>query len=574
MAGLAGLALAASFPQFNLAGLAWVAPGGLLFVALGRTGGQAFRLGYLGGLAHYLASLHWLLFIPYPSGAVMGWLALSAYLALWPAFWVWACWCWFPAFASPSASWRAGAPGAEVSSPSDATDSPPLPAAASWLAGAQRFASLGVMSRLAWGVSCGVAWVAMEMLVGRLLSGFPWNFLGVSQHRMLPLIQIASITGVYGVSFLVVWTSVGLVGAAVVLAARPHGRWGWLVEGCAPLLAVVLVALLGVRTLALAPAATGHGGAASRELKIALVQPSIPQTLIWDPAQNTNRFEKLLQLSELALAAKPDLLVWPEAAVPNLFRYSEHVYTAATGLARTHRVWMILGADDAEPRATRGGAEDFDYFNSSFLLNPSGEIAATYRKRRLVIFGEYVPLQRWLPFLRHLTPIEGGFTAGRHAVAFRLSELAAEASPLICFEDVFPHGVREAVTAHTDFLVNLTNDAWFGQSAAQWQHAVNALFRAIETGLPLIRCTNNGVTCWIDPRGRWREVFATETRGVYGEGFQIVRVPLPPLDQRPQPTFYREHGDWFGWGCVLGSALIGLFAALARRQRCRSSRQG
>lgn len=569
LAALAGLALAASFPKFDLAGLAWIAPGTLLFLALGRSGGQALRLGYLGGLAHYLASLHWLLFIPYPSGAVMGWLALSAYLALWPALWVWGCWRCFPGRTPRSTNRIALGPAAEGMPPGEEALSPLSLPAESWLAAARSFASVSLLQRLAWGVWCGAAWVALEMLVGRLLGGFPWNFLGVSQHRMLPLIQIASVTGVYGVSFLVAWTSVAIGGAAVGLAARPRAGWSGLVEGCVPLLGVVGVALLGVRTLALAPEAARS--AANREIKIALVQPSIPQTLIWDPAQNTNRFDKLLRLSELALAARPDLLVWPEAAVPNLLRYSEHVYRAATGLARTHRVWMILGADDAEPRPSGGGAAEYDYFNSSFLLNPAGEIAATYRKRRLVIFGEYVPLQRWLPFLRHLTPIEGGFTAGRRAVEFPLPALAVATSTLICFEDVFPHGVREAVTERTDFLVNLTNDAWFGQSAAQWQHAANALFRAVETGLPLIRCTNNGVTCWIDERGRLRAVFATETRGVYGEGFQIVRVPLPPADQRPQPTFYRRHGDWFGWGCVAATGLTGLWRAFAgwRRRRPR-----
>lgn len=563
LAVLAGLAWAASFPKLDLAGLAWIAPGGLLFVALGRTGGQAFRLGYLGGLAHYLASLHWLLFIPYPAGAVMGWLALSAYLALWPAWWVWACWRCFPVLARISTGRTAVAPSTETTQAGDATLQLRSPADASWLEAAGSFASASPGGRLAWGVFCGVAWVAMEMLVGRLLSGFPWNFLGVSQHRMLPLIQIASVTGVYGVSFLVAWTSVALGCAALVLVARPHTRWGWLTEVCAPLLAVMLVTVFGIRTLALPVAAPGQAATASREVKIALVQPSIPQTLIWDPAQNTNRFEKLLRLSELALAGRPDLLVWPEAAVPNLFRYSEHVYTAATGLARTHRVWMILGADDAEPRASRAGAAEFAYFNSSFLLTPAGEIAATYRKRRLVIFGEYVPLEGWLPFLRHLTPIEGGFTAGTRAVEFHLPELAVAASTLICFEDVFPHGAREAVTERTDFLVNLTNDAWFGESAAQWQHAANARFRAIEIGLPLIRCTNNGLTCWIDERGRLRAVFSTESRGVYGEGFLIVHVPLPRPGQRPAPTFYRQHGDWFGWSCVMVTGLTGLWGLLA-----------
>ena len=123
---------------------------------------------------------------------------------------------------------------------------------------------------------------------------------------------------------------------------------------------------------------------------------------------------------------------------------------------------------------------------------------ARYIKRKLVIFGEYVPLADWLPFLKYLTPIQGGFTPGRRPVSFPLPGLRAKTSVLICFEDIFPHLVREHVDDDTDFLVNLTNNGWFGESAAQWQHAANAVFRAVENGLPLVRCANNGLTCWVD----------------------------------------------------------------------------
>ena len=135
---------------------------------------------------------------------------------------------------------------------------------------------------------------------------------------------------------------------------------------------------------------------------------------------------------------------------------------------------------------------------------------------------------------------------------------------LICFEDVFPHCVREYVEDDTDFLLNLTNNGWFGESAAQWQHAANAVFRAVENGLPLVRCANNGLTCWVDARGRVEEIYFPGTRDIYGAGWKMARVPL--LAGQPRaPTFYRRHGDWFGWSCVAVSAL-GLGAAGLRRR--------
>ncbi|MDW8310584.1 MAG: apolipoprotein N-acyltransferase [Verrucomicrobiales bacterium] len=594
LALLAGLSLAAAFPTLNWSALAWVAPGVMLFAAMGQSGMRAFGLGYLAGLAHYLASLHWLLFLPYPSGAVAGWLALSLYLALWPGAWVWLCWRMFPLQAAtpsladatssvrvtpasaqgfeqpttdphlgdvPGMGGLSGRPVAAATGQSGAAARPAVaPSREAPLAGVEGFVSTTVWQRLMWALCCATAWVAWEMLVGRLLTGFPWNFLGVSQHRMLPLIQVAAVTGVYGVSFLVAWTSVSLGCAALALVHRPQQRWGWFAEARLPVVVVVIVVLIGLHRV-LQPAPPG------RELKIALVQPSFPQTRIWDPAQDTNRFEHLMRLSELALGAMPDLLVWPESAVPSLLRYNEHVYRGVTNLVRRHGVWLILCADDAEPRAGAGGRREYDTFNSSFLVSAAGDLVATYRKQRLVMFGEYVPLGRWLPFLHWFTPIEGGFTPGERPVQFRIRPLGVQTSPLICFEDIFPHLARRAVETETDFLVNLTNDAWFGRSAQQWQHAANALFRAVENGLPLVRCTNNGLTCWIDSHGRMHEVFFGRSNDIYGEGFKIARMRLPVPGQARTPTFYWHHGDWFGWACVGWTALVGWNRVWRKRRR-------
>jgi len=526
----AGLVLAAAFPGPAVAGLAWVAPGLLLAAAFGTSGGRAFRVGWVAGMAHFLTSLYWLLHIPVMKLApIAGWLALSAYLALYTGLWVWLCWRLCPA--------------------------PPGEAGDGWSLQLQRFAAIRWSERAQWALTCAALWVALEMIRARFLSGFPWNPLGASQSRMLPLIQIASVTGVYGVSFLIVWFSAALFSAAALLAAGGRRvRWAKL-EVVPPLLAAVGVVYWGL-SYALRP----DPPAAS--LNVALVQPSIPQSVIWDLGADSNRFAKLLELSERALATKPDLLVWPEGAVPGAALRRPEIHEAITNLVRRHGVWLVLNASDVERAPHARSADDYDVFNAAFLVNPQGEVLARYHKQHLVIFGEYMPLARWLPFLERWTGI-GSFTPGNGPVAFAMPALRCKTSVLICFEDVFPHLARRHVDDDTDFLLNLTNNGWFGESAAQWQHAANAVFRAIENGRPLVRCANNGLTCWVDARGRVHETYFEGTQDIYGAGYKLAAVPL--LRGTASRTLYRRYGDVFGWLCVGASGLLVAVSFLRRK---------
>jgi apolipoprotein N-acyltransferase len=503
-----GLLLSAAFPSVGLAGAAWVAPGLILFSALGCTGGQAFRLGFTGGLAHFLSSLYWLLAMPdtvygVPVGPGFAWLFLSAYCALFPALWVWLCWRIWP---SP--------PGAA-----------PLAAGAAL----DQFFSAGLWQRGRWAFCGALMWVALEMARGRLLTGFPWNFLGVSQYRMLPLIQMAAVTGVHGVSFLVVWMSVALVMALLALTRKPQ-RWVWGEAGL-PLLAAAVVASFGATQVArIQPAA--------EELVVALVQPAFAQGLSLSEGEEEARLKQMIALSDKALADPASLLIWPEGAMSSLT--PEH-QAALAGLASRHGVWLVATADLGE--AAAAGATE--YFNSSILINPEGALAGIYHKRRLVIFGEYVP--GWLGFLKWVTPINGGFTPGTEAVQFVTKNPEARFSVLICFEDAFAEEARAHVAPDTDFLVNLTDDGWFGQGPAAWQQAASAVFRAVENGVPLVRCTNNGLTCWIDAQGRLRKIFSVAGK-VDEAGFMTANIPLRPGSEGSR-TFYNLHGDWFGWSC-------------------------
>ena len=541
LAVLAGLMLAASFPKIGITGLAWVAPGLMVAAALGKRGWESFRIGYVAGLAHYLASLYWLLLIPYrwhsiPLGPAAGWVSLSAYLALFPATWVWLL-----------SEGRPGTAGGRGTNP-EASGGLGLEA--------RRFrGSGGVMARTwgqrtLWAFSGAALWVALEMVVARLWTGFPWNLLGSSQYQMTPLIQIASVTGIYGVAFLVVWVSLSLLSAGLMIVLRPTVRSIWVGEIFLPVVVVAMAFNFGFRQLRDEPAAL-------RTFRVTLVQPSIPQTLIWDTSRDRERFGELIRLSEQALSNRTDLLIWPEAAVPSFARWDTNIYPTITNLVRQHRVWLILGSDDAARIRGSAQGDGFEYYNASFLVSPEGEFVSRYRKRNLVVFGEYIPLVRWLPFVKWFTPIEGGFTPGDRPVPFVLSHPDVKTSVLICFEDIFPHLAREYADDDTDFLVNITNNGWFGEGAAQWQHAAGAIFRAVENGLPLVRCSNNGLTGWVDSRGSLREVLRDDRGSIYGAGALTAEIPLLGVGEKRAPTFYHEHGDWFGWGCVaIGGVML------------------
>ena len=293
---LAGILLAAAFPKIGIAGFAWVAPALLLFAAHGKNPADAFRAGYIGGISFWLASLYWLLLIPVAGYPILGWIAFSAFVALYFGIWTWL------------------------------------------LAG--KIGSGNWAQRNLWSLAGAAAWVALEIIRAHFLGGFPWNLLGTSQFEMTPLIQIASVTGVYGISFLVVWASLSLFSAVRMVFAKPDSRFAWQPEIFLPLFVVAgLFADGEIKLLEKKPAAS--------TLRVTLIQPSVPQSMIWDSSTKSNRFQQLLALTENALTNQTDLLIWPEAALPD---FDDASYVAITNLVRAHHVWMIFNADDVMPR--------------------------------------------------------------------------------------------------------------------------------------------------------------------------------------------------------------------------------
>ena len=510
LALMLGLAWALAFPEPRWSGLAWIVPGSLLALVSGTNGWHLFRLAFLAALIFRLISLRFLLNIPHISGAYSGWLALSLYSAFFPAIWV-----------SVSGTWFRNGLIKEH-----------LP----WF------------KRFGFGLFVAALWVGIEMIQARLFGGYPWNFLGVTQFENKPLIQIASITGVYGVSFLIVWLSVSLLFAGIQIRKKSANPWVWVSDVIVPCLFVMGICVFGFFRI-------GALQDVSTRVKFAVVQPSVPQQLIWESGSEESRLSKVLELSELALLSKPDFLVWPESSAP----ITEGKWPQLKEMLLSANVPLMLGVDDVEKDSD---SEKYNYYNSAAFIPIDGEKPIIYRKRRLVMFGEYIPFEKMLPFMKYLSPIGGSFSSGKRPVQFPLVGNKSKMAPIICFEDSFPHGVREHVLPETDLLVNLTNDGWFGKGPAQWQHAANAVFRTIENGVPMVRSCNNGLSCWIDSFGQVRRFFGEESGDIYGAGFVIFEIPI--LQSR-NSTVYNKYGDIFGWFCLVLSSVVVVMSFVKRR---------
>jgi apolipoprotein N-acyltransferase len=523
--------LALSFPPADVGGLAFVALIPLLLaVWRGRqgrgSGSFRFALGYVTGLVFFTFTFLWLSELAplFQSKPLLGLpLLLALYLALYPALWAW------------FAGWIAGGHFEPVPPPD-----PLLPFERPVLLLSAR--NLGIA------VLVSAAWVGLEWVRGWMISGFGWNTLGVALHTELPLIQIAEFTGVGGLSFLLVMcNAIGLITVLRVMleigrvCLRPHFDFALTVA------LVVFVFGHGVRVL------TRKSDAPGKEvvLRVAAVQPNIPQPWKMDSSRSAEIFERMRSLTELAILTKPDLLLWPEAAVPGGLLSDADTETFVHELASAVPA-MILGTDDLNR-----GAPGEDHNSVALLLAGSREVQF-YDKRHLVPFGEYLPLRPLLnPIAGDLVP--GDFKPGREPGVFSLLHPALKLAPLVCFEDTLGELVRAQVQRGAQVLVNVTNDGWFARSSAAEQHFANSIFRTVENRRPLLRCTNTGVTASVDSFGRverWLEPFSM------GAAARQINIPTAHGD-----TFYTQNGEVFSIACAILALAALITRMLLKRRR-------
>jgi apolipoprotein N-acyltransferase len=409
-------------------------------------------------------------------------------------------------------------------------------------------------------------WVALELVRTSLLSGFPWELLGYSQYRALTVIQIADVTAVYGLSFLIVMVNVALaeimvwlVPMAPAAARTPRPRFPWMPALAAGLTAV-LVLSYGSMRLHQGPAASPE-----RTVNIRLVQANIDQAHKWDAAYRRETLDRYERLSKDTDSGS-DLLIWPEAATPFLFEQETPYRAEVNALVRSQGIPLLFGSP-----AIRFYESGLPYLlNSAYLLAGDGRIAGRYDKQHLVPFGEYIPLKSSvLFFLDKLVEGIGDFEAGKEptlltippkvappdgAMPIPTAAAGARFGVVICYEVIFPDLVRRFVDRGADFMVTITNDAWFGMSAAPAQHFSMAVFRAVENRTAIARAANTGISGFIDRDGR-----ILEASPIFEERAMPGRLRIGN-----HPTFYSKYGDVFAYGCAIIAAV---FVTIAWRRK-------
>jgi len=361
-------------------------------------------------------------------------------------------------------------------------------------------------------------WVTIELLRGYIWD-FPWNPLGTAQIDNIPLARIATITGVYGVSFEIMIVNVAFAAAFLV---RPRRRRELLAA------AAVCAALLQGSALLPAPA-EAHTQTA------VLVQHNLPineDGASWTAESYDKTLAEFAQLSTQK-GSGANLIVWPESPLPAPLE-SARFTSPVVAMAKANHAWALVGATAAAPADETGEK----VYNSAALFAPDGRLAGRYDKVHLVPWGEYVPMARYFSFAKALTAEVGDFTPGldRHPLAAGDQTLGV----LICYEAVFPDEARQFANRGAQVLINMSDDAWFGASAAPWQHFRMARMRAVENDRWLLRATNNGVTASIDPLGRVAAQLPREQRGAL----------IAPYEAKQDVTFYSQHGDWFALLCA------------------------
>jgi apolipoprotein N-acyltransferase len=325
------------------------------------------------------------------------------------------------------------------------------------------------------------AWVGLEYLRGIVFGGFPWIPLGNTMVTLLPIAQLASVLGIYGLSLFVGFINVGFA-AMALLAGRQR-----LVAAAATIAMIAAVSLWGAMRLSSGTLTSGT------PIKIGLIQGNIAQTDKWNPARAGMILDRYLRLSRQAFEQGAEFIMWPEASTPFFFE-EDPTGNVIRDLARSVGRPMLLGSDeidDADPPRT---------YNSAFMLDRGGATAAVYRKIHLVPFGEYVPFQRVLFFVGPLVEAVSAFSRGTRVTMLPVD--GHMVSTAICYEVTYPALAREAVQQGSEMLTTITNDAWYGESSAAFQHFEMAAMRAIEQGRYLARSANTGISGIIDPYGR------------------------------------------------------------------------
>jgi apolipoprotein N-acyltransferase len=509
---VSGVLLTLCFPAIDLGWLAWISLVPLLVSISEKRPHYAFLLSYIGGIAFFLGIGNWLFQIHgYRLLHHMLWgTYLATYLGLFGL-----------AFSFIAKRW-------------------------------------GIVPSL---VALPFLWVALEYIRSNMgFMSFPWGLLSHSQYRYPRIIQVASLAGNYGVSFLVGWANA--VGAAVILL-----YFGPFPSKYSARHASILV-FIGAALIASA-FWYGHGVVSEpmngNEIKVSVVQGNIEQEKKWDSRYANSIMQTYADLTREVSRDRPDLIVWPEAATPRAITMDGGLYGQVRAIVTETGTYLLLGSTHQDKIRTKSRGP-FKYSNSAFLISPdSKDKNKRYDKIILLPFGEYLPMKEIIPWSWIQIPDPGSYLSGQEFTVFECPRYRFGVT--ICWETIFPDLVRRFVGRGAQFLVNITNEAWFGRSAAPYQFLSMNVFRAVENRVYVVRCANTGVSCFIDPCGR----IIGRVKDQTGEDIFVRGVLTRTIRAMDSRTIYTQYGEWFAWLCILASVFFVIFTCLRRSKPHHSS---
>jgi apolipoprotein N-acyltransferase len=481
LAVIGGILMALSFPKADFFMLAWICLIPLLFAIRNKGPAKASLLGLVFGLTAYIGILYWTVYPVSVYGdasvalASVFMLLLASYISVY------------------------------------------LGVFAAFVAWTRERLGLSVF------VSAPVAFVFLEYLRAHFITGFPWGMIGHTQLPWLTIMQVLDITGVYGVSFVVVAVNAALY-LIILRLARRSARFP-VVETAVSAFLIALLVVYGIFAIKREQAIMRTG----TPVTVALVQPNIRQDLKWNPDFQEESMEIYEEMTLASAPHKPSLVVWPETATPFFFQTHPIFRPRVEDLPRRVGAPLLFGtpAYDEEGGMIR-------YYNRAYLISVDGTIAGRYDKIHLVPFVEYVPM-RWLFFFVDKLARGAGGDFSKGTITEPIPTTIGPVGTLICYEAIFPESARIFARNGAALLVNITNDAWFGTTSAPYQHFSMARLRSIETRLFLVRAANTGISTVVDPTGKdeIRTDIFTRT------------VALGEVIPKPRTTFYTRFGDVF-----------------------------
>ncbi len=487
LAGLSGLMLTASFPPININWIAWISLLPLLISIKDKSTITAFKLGLLAGLSHYFTLIYWIVVVLSHYGnlklifTLAALVLLSLYLALYIAFF------------------------------------------ALILVGFKK-------NRLSPFLGASI-WVALEYARTHIMTGFPWCLLGYSQYLRLPLIQISDISGVYSISFVIVLVNLAMYNLIFIaikkkILGSTINRHVLRVIGIETILTSFLIGLIlvyGYHNLNKKADINLKG----KGIRAVIVQGNIDQSLKWNPDYQEKTLAIYSRLSGKSADFKPQIIIWPETAVPFFFQDRSYLSKEVFKTAKITNSNILFGSP-----AYLKNKNKILYYNRAYIISEN-RVFDYYDKVHLVPFGEYVPLKKYIPFVHRLVPAAGDFSPGKNIRTIGAAD--SQIGVLICFEAIFPDISRKLAIQGAELLVNITNDAWFGHTSAPYQHLSMAVFRCIENGIPMARAANTGISAFILANGKI----------VNKSGLFVREILKQEIKLKRDKTFYSQFGDIF-----------------------------